>query len=146
MPGVHAMSKRETVLLAEADAVLRERLAAALTAHGYHVISVQNGEEAILLLDRSAGEVDIVYADADLPRRSGLDVFLKAKSMRPGVRFVLGSGPVGERTCESLARIGVYAVLQKPFALEALLHCLKDGVGNARSFNKDATTAIAEEV
>ncbi len=142
------MSERETVLLAEADAVLREKLAAALTAHGYHVISVQNGEEAILLLDRSAGEVDIVYADVDLPRRSGLDVFLKAKSMRPGVRFVLGSGPVGERTCESLARIGVYAVLQKPFALEAFLHCLKNGVGNARSFSghKDATAAIAEKV
>ncbi|HXG01653.1 MAG TPA: response regulator [Bacteroidota bacterium] len=124
MSGIQNLRDGKSALVAEGDAALRDQLSAMLKTLGYHVISVRSGDEAIVLLDRSAGEIDIVYANVDLPKRSGLEVFLKAKSMKPGIRFILASEPIGEKTRQSLSRIGVRVVVEKPFTREQLLHSI----------------------
>lgn len=149
MPGIHAPQSKQTVLVAEGDALLREQLSTTLEQNGYHVITVRNGEEAVIVLERSAGEIDIVYAAVDLPRRSGLDVFLKVKSVKPGIRFVLASEPLGEKTRESLFRIGVRAILETPFLPEALVKCLQtetaDVPWRGANLNKQPTEAMIEQ-
>ncbi len=150
MPAFHALPGSATVLVAEGEALLRDQLSATLEQHGYDVITARTGEEAVMVLDRSAGEVDIVYANVELPKRSGLDVFLKTKSMKPGIRCILAAEPLGEGTRQSLFRIGVHAVLEKPFTSAALLEILQSNADHPPSrgsiLSAKPTTEVSEQV
>jgi PAS domain S-box-containing protein len=61
----------ETVLLVEDDDAVRSLGRRALEANGYQVIEARSGEEAIDLLSRRGGRVDLLLTDRRMPRMSG---------------------------------------------------------------------------
>lgn len=73
VPEVHRIGGAgSTILVVEDDPRVVELLHIALGAHGFRVVSAQNGDDAWqLLLDE---QPDLVVLDVRLPRRSGLDL------------------------------------------------------------------------
>ena len=70
-PQDEAPPKLPSVLVVDDDRRVRELLEIALTAHGFHVLTASDGEEA---LKRAASErPDLVVLDVRLPKRSGLE-------------------------------------------------------------------------
>src|SRR5436309_3971763 len=85
------MDVLRTVLLAEDEAILRETLAEVLTRHGYEVVAVGTGTEAIAAAaDRL---LDLAVIDMLLPGESGFQVTGVVKDLSAGrVPVIMMSG------------------------------------------------------
>jgi PAS domain S-box-containing protein len=105
---------RETILVAEDEAVVREMVTAALERLGYRVVVASTGEEAVRLIDRLGDEIDLLLSDVVMPGMSGPDLFDRARRTRPDLRAIFMSG----YTALSMGRPipeGV-TLLEKPFS------------------------------
>lgn len=80
-----AQDARPTVLLVEDEPAQREVLSYNLDAEGFRVISSDNGEDALLLVEEEMP--DIIILDWMMPRLSGIEVCRRLK-MRPETRSI----------------------------------------------------------
>jgi PAS domain S-box-containing protein len=111
----------ETILVAEDEASIRKVARAALEDHGYTVLLARDGEEALDLLERRAGEIDLVITDLVMPRLGGAELRREARRVAPEVRFLLTTGyaerevsPVGLKPPHDAP------MLQKPWTVQEL--------------------------
>jgi len=104
-----------SVLLVEDDADIREAVSAVLEAEGYTVLTAENGEQALAILER--GQPCVVLLDLMLPVMSGWEFMKVVKGNR---RFddlpVVVVSAYTERMAE-----GVRRVLKKPLDVAQLL-------------------------
>jgi CheY-like chemotaxis protein len=116
-----ARGEGELVLLAEADPVLRELLAAALEKGGYRPLVAADGSEAVALFSAHAGEAAAVLAARDLAWLDGPATLHAVAHLRPGVpTLLLEDGlPAG-------APPSALPVLRKPFSGAQLLQALSE--------------------
>lgn len=114
------------VLVAEDDVEMRGLVADDLTRGGFDVLTVGNGNELANYL-WGAGEPnnripfpDLVVTDVRLPGPSGLDVLAALRSFDLPVTSIVITA-FGDRVVhEHATRVGAFAVLDKPFDLQAL--------------------------
>jgi PAS domain S-box-containing protein len=109
------LSGTETVLVAEDDPALRKLISVSLEKHGYAVFAVEDGTEAMRLIENNAGKIDLVVSDIMMPKMNGLELRKKAILLRPEMRFLLISGYVEDipGQAENLPPDADY--LEKPF-------------------------------
>ncbi len=69
---------RPTVLLVEDDPAQREMLAYNLEAEGFDVITADNGEDGLILVDEN--DPDLIVLDWMMPQLSGIEVCRRLKS------------------------------------------------------------------
>jgi len=103
-----------------------------LREEGYEVVTVTDGDTAVLRLDDV--EPDLVLADVFLPQRSGYEICRLIKShekhRHAGVVLIAGLlEPVDE---EEARRAGCDAVLKKPFEASVVLGTIRPLIDRAR--------------
>jgi CheY-like chemotaxis protein len=104
-----------TVLVVDDFDAVRAMLRKQLTDRGHHVLEAGNGIEALQLVRRCGGKVDLILADVVMPGMNGTQLADRLTTEFPGLPVILMSAfaPAG------LARVGlrdvVIPVLQKPF-------------------------------
>jgi two-component system, cell cycle sensor histidine kinase and response regulator CckA len=105
----------ETILIVEDESAVRRMAARALAAQGYAVLEAENGAEALELLARGEGPVDLVLSDVVMPRVNGRELGERLAVERPGLRMLFMSG----YTDDDILRRGLLRpgspFLQKPF-------------------------------
>ena len=69
---------RPTVLLVEDEPAQRELLAYNLEAEGFDVITADNGEDGLILVDEN--DPDLIVLDWMMPQLSGIEVCRRLKS------------------------------------------------------------------
>jgi CheY-like chemotaxis protein len=96
-----------------------------LREEGYEVVSVTDGETAMVRL--SDVDPDVIVADAFLPRRSGFDICREVKSdpRFRHVRVVLTAGVLEPLDEAEASRAGSDALLKKPFEASVVLDTIK---------------------
>jgi DNA-binding response OmpR family regulator len=114
------MDLTRTVLLAEDEAILRDTLAVALAHHGYEVVAIGTGTEAIAAAaDRLP---DLAIIDMLLPGESGFQVTGVVKDLSAGrVPVIMMSGNTSAAHRDYALAAGVDAFLPKPFDPDRLL-------------------------
>ncbi|HVY45607.1 MAG TPA: ATP-binding protein [Minicystis sp.] len=122
-PRLAGLGGRETVLLVEDDALVRQYARKALQRHGYSVIEASNGGEAVLIVEEHEGPIHLLITDVVMPRLSGRRVAERIGRLRPGVRVLYMSGYSAE---EVALRGGAADLLEKPIAPEALLRKVRE--------------------
>ena len=114
--GVVTERGNETILLVEDQQSVRSFTRAALKASGYHVIEAPNGDEAISVAERYAGEIHLLLTDVVMPGISGKESSERLKKLRPNLKVLFMSG----YTADVIAQRGVLdrsvAFLHKPFS------------------------------
>jgi PAS domain S-box-containing protein len=112
---------RETVLLAEDEAPLREMLTSTLIELGYDVVATRDGEEAERELRERRGAIALALLDVVMPRLSGLEAYVRMRALEPSLKvvFMTGYAPEHARVSDVVAH-GGHALLAKPFALRDL--------------------------
>jgi PAS domain S-box-containing protein len=116
----------ETVLLVEDDEMVRALTRRLLEARGHTVLLASRGDEALELLARHPGVVDLLVTDVVMPGMSGREVAQRAATLRPGIKVLYLSG----YTAEAIVRHGVLesgiAFLQKPFTADTLARKVRE--------------------
>jgi signal transduction histidine kinase/CheY-like chemotaxis protein len=125
------LSCTATVLVVDDDTSILREYGDLLPAHGWTVIPASTGEEAVRVLQ--AQEVDVVLLDLQMPRMSGLETFMAAMHLRPGLRAVVHSSHIPEEQGLTLRTLGVSSLLLKPAGRLAILRALKEAVEEKRS-------------
>ena len=110
----------ETVLLVEDEEAVRLLASRVLTAQGYVVLEARNGQEALALLDRLEGPIDLLLTDVVMPEMSGPELVDHVSRSRPEVGIVYMSGYAEGDKLQFSVRNSPYPFLQKPFSPESL--------------------------
>ena len=105
------------VLLADDEQGMRETLTDILSAAGYAVTAVCDGDQALAEIRR--GGYDVVVMDIRMPGRDGVAVVVDSGAPPPPV-ILMTAYALEERLRVARAE-GVHAVVQKPFAAPYLL-------------------------
>jgi len=108
-----------TVLVVEDNDAVRATLVELLTANGYDVIAVPDGEDGTRLAAARRDPIEFLVTDMMLPGMSGLDVARQVQASHPACRvlFITGYLDLVQRNALPAGA----SLLQKPFSLRALL-------------------------
>ena len=117
-----------TIILVEDETLVREITARVLGRAGYTVLEAQDGEEALQMVHRHAGHIDLVITDVVMARVGGLELARRVAGERPGLPILLMSGYNAEEMPADDPTIGF---LQKPFTPNALLQTVSALLANA---------------
>jgi two-component system KDP operon response regulator KdpE len=103
---------RLRVLVVEGDAGMRGALEALLRAHGYHVVAVATGEQALLEIDASAP--DALLVDLGLPDIDGIELTARVRRAHELPIVVLSARGDEESAIRALDE-GADDYITKPF-------------------------------
>jgi YesN/AraC family two-component response regulator len=96
---------------------------------GYHVLSGKNGAEALSIVNKHGGAVDLLLTDVIMPDMSGKDLYGQVSRRNPGLKSIFMSG----YTENVIAYQGVLDpgvnFLQKPFSIEDLKAKIEEVLG-----------------
>jgi two-component system, cell cycle sensor histidine kinase and response regulator CckA len=115
-----------TILLVEDEEGLRMLNARGLTSRGYTVIEAGNGVEAIEMLEKQGGHVDLVVSDVVMPEMDGPTLLKELRKRNPAVKIVFVSGYAEEAFEKSLPEDERPNFLAKPFTLKQLIAKVKE--------------------
>ena len=107
-----------TVLLVEDEPMVRTVAERALTRHGYSVVTANNGQEALEILDRG-DEFALLISDVVMPEMDGPTMVREARKSRPDLPVLFMSGYAEEQLRKSID-IDKVAFLPKPFSVQEL--------------------------
>jgi len=116
-----------TILLVEDEEGLRQLNARGLASRGYTVLEAGNGVEAIDVLEKSDGHVDLVVSDVVMPEMDGPTLARELRSRNPTLKIIFVSGYAEDAFQKHLPADGQqFAFLAKPFTLKQLVNAVKE--------------------
>ena len=128
------MSKhRPTVLLVEDEPAQREVLSYNLNAEGFEVITADNGEDALMLVEESAP--DLILLDWMMPHVSGIEVCrrLRARPETRGIPIIMLSARSEEMDKVRGLETGADDYVIKPYSVAELMARLRAHLRRTRS-------------
>jgi DNA-binding response OmpR family regulator len=113
------------VLIVDDDPESRNLLSEFLAANGYSVGTVSDGAAARAELGR-AEDYQVVVADLQMPNESGLDLLRKLRTQKSKCSIILMSSFISQEEKKEAQKLGVHALLEKPFRLTDLLQKVEE--------------------
>jgi two-component system cell cycle sensor histidine kinase/response regulator CckA len=102
-----------TVLVVDDEPILRKLMRVVLEEEGFHVLTAENGYDAMNVSESHRGEIDVLVSDVTMPGMDGptlADELLETDPNLP-VIFVTGS-----RERVALHKDEPFSILEKPFS------------------------------
>jgi signal transduction histidine kinase len=123
------------VLIVDGEPNLVRTSQRVLVSAGYHMVSADNPEKALALLDMHP--VDVMVVDTRLPGFDGCQFLEEARSRRPDLGVVIMSGFGSLETAVANTRRGADTLLLKPFQEKELVDSVALAYENA-AYRRDA--------
>jgi two-component system, cell cycle sensor histidine kinase and response regulator CckA len=120
------LTGRGTILLVEDEDGLRALNARGLASRGYTVLEAGNGVEAIDVLEKADGRVDLVVSDVVMPEMDGPTLARELRIRNPSLKIIFVSGYAEDAFQKHLPEHGQFAFLPKPFTLKQLVAAVKE--------------------
>jgi two-component system cell cycle sensor histidine kinase/response regulator CckA len=118
---------KETILVVEDEEILRELGVQVLESLGYRVLSAEDGQAAVeLLQDFNDGTIDLVLTDIVMPRMNGRDLVAWISSNIGSMRVLFMSGYTDDEIIRSAVEGATLEYLQKPFSPHVLAAKVRD--------------------
>jgi len=114
-------ASKPAVLVVDDNTALRRLIVRMLRHGGFATLDSGSGPDALALVRRHRGAVDLAIVDMVMPGMSGLDLATDFTREFPGLKILYISGYVGSIAADVLSRLSPHLVLLKPFAEETLL-------------------------
>jgi len=115
----------ETVLVVDDEAGVRQAASCVLTAMNFQVITAADGAEALIHTAEKRTELRAVFSDLHMPHMDGLTFVRAFKRMLPEAGIIIMSGRLEKREANEFRKLGVSALLDKPFTQETMVEALK---------------------
>jgi len=119
--------RRPVVLIVDDEPRIISSLLRALRREGYELLSAERPEDALRLVEERA--IDCVLSDYKMPAITGLELLERIAKRRPHAARLLITGWNTEVDRGELERLGVQAVLSKPWDDSELKRALRKAMG-----------------
>jgi PAS domain S-box-containing protein len=118
---------KETILVVEDEAPVRELVCNLLAGHGYQILQAESGAKALELWNRCKDKVDLLLTDLVMPDRvSGRELAEKLWSERPKLKVIFTSGYSSDVAGKDFVLHQGFNYLQKPYHLHRLASAVRD--------------------
>jgi PAS domain S-box-containing protein len=121
--GVHG--EGELILVVDDEMSVRNVTRSTLTRSGYHVITAENGAEAVAIFAGRSTEIHAVITDMSMPVMDGPATIRALQRIDPEVKLLAVSGLMEKEKSGPLLRSGTVTLLHKPFSASRLLSTLR---------------------
>ena len=111
------------IMIADDSLFIRNRLAKLLAEHGYEIVTVGDGVEAIDTY-RSANP-DVVLMDITMPRKDGLEALSEICKLDPQAKVIMLTALDQQSVAVKAMWVGAKDFLAKPVSIERLSMALK---------------------
>ena len=109
------------LLIVEDEPTVRTVAERALTRQGYTVLTADNGEEALEIMERNPGAYDIIISDVSMPVMTGPEMLQEAEpAMIGNAKVLFLSGYAPESFSHMLEQYPVH-YMSKPVTMEQLV-------------------------
>ena len=108
----------QKILVVDDESIIRENLERILKEENYSVSSMDNGTDALAILENT--DMDVVLLDLNLPDLSGLEVLRKAKILDPELMVIVITGYASVDSAVEALKLGAYDYIKKPFKADVI--------------------------
>jgi len=128
---------RNSILLVDDEAGIRQSLSAVLREEGFKVETVDSGESCLSLLESHSFE--LILMDVWLPGIDGLETLeaLKRKGVASAVVMISGHGTI--ETAVKATRLGAFDFVEKPLSIEKTLLVVKNALDHKHLQDENRT-------
>lgn len=119
-----------TILIVEDELMERAIYADLLRDHGYKVLSVPTGAQALELLELKP--VDVLLVDLVLPGVSGLDLIERVKTLSPETPVIVVTAHPSSHNVITALKLGAFDFIVKGFKPEVMLHSVNRALERRR--------------
>jgi signal transduction histidine kinase/CheY-like chemotaxis protein len=121
----------ETILVVEDEVDVRELACEFLRVTGYSVLQARNGVEALEMIRRHHGNIDLVLSDVVMPKMGGTELASRLRSMRSNAKVLLMSG-YSEYAAETRGQSLIHPLmLSKPFSRSSLVEKVREALADS---------------
>ena len=122
LPLPEKMKEEPSLILAVDDEpTLLEVTRITLEGAGYRVMALNNGQEGLSYYRQHFSDIKLVLTDLAMPGLDGLAASIAMRNINPEVKIIATSGLKSQANVEDATRVGVQAILWKPYTAEDLL-------------------------
>lgn len=111
---------RDTILIVEDEEAVRTVSTYALETKGYNVISVENGVEALEILNKESQRIDLVITDLLMPVVGGVELLENIRKEHPDLKVIFISGYEDHPLLGEIIDNKKVHFLAKPFSIKEL--------------------------
>jgi two-component system cell cycle sensor histidine kinase/response regulator CckA len=86
-----------------------------LCSAGYEVFVASQGDEALTILERENGAIDLMFTDFNMPGKTGLELIEEVSARWPDIKFILASGYLDDAERERIVGECGAKLLKKPY-------------------------------
>jgi two-component system cell cycle sensor histidine kinase/response regulator CckA len=127
----------ELILVVEDEPGVRSVLQNILEQHGYRLIVVNDGREALEAFARRGAEIDLLLTDVMMPLGlTGTELVARLQEQKPDLKAILCSGYSAESASAPPGLHGRATFLQKPYRFDQLLHAVRQVLDGGRPLSK----------
>ena len=112
------------VLLVEDEDSVRSIGARALSSRGFTVLEAATGMEALEVVERVDGKIDLIVSDVVMPEMDGPAMFAELRKRGVAAKVIFVSGYAEEAFAKNLPE-GDFGFLAKPFSIKQLIETVK---------------------
>jgi CheY-like chemotaxis protein len=109
-----------TILFIDDEESMRRLFQLTLEGAGYHVLTAENGQHGLRLLEHLSA--DLILVDIFMPEMDGLELIPLIRKTRPASKIIAISGGSGMMNhLDTAKHLGAHDTLKKPFSMQELL-------------------------
>jgi len=116
----------ETILVVEDEDAVRELICKVLKAHGHTVLEAPHGVEALQVVEKHEGTIQLMVTDVVMPRMSGRDLARRLAPLCPEMKVIYVSGYTEDEIVHNTILDEDTEFLQKPFMPNVLLNKVRE--------------------
>jgi signal transduction histidine kinase/CheY-like chemotaxis protein len=130
-PGIHKLAAgNETILVVEDDDAVRRMTLEFLKISGYTVTEATNAKDAIQLIERHNGTIDLVITDVVMPGMKGRELGEVLSKLRPNLRMLYMSAHAEDIIIDHGMLDPGVAFIEKPFSPDELARKVREALAN----------------
>jgi two-component system, OmpR family, KDP operon response regulator KdpE len=131
--GVHTVAETGRLMIVDDEPALRKALRTSLLASGFDVLEARDGEEALMILERTP--VAIVLLDINMPGMSGVEVCRRIRSSSAQMGIIMVTVRDSEEDKVQALEAGADDFIGKPYHLRELVARLNAMMRRLKTMN-----------
>lgn len=124
------------ILTVDDSRAMRRIIRGAAEVLGFEFLEASNGLEALAVLDREAGNVDLITLDVNMPEMNGLECLraIKKDPRYAKIPVVMVTAELEKGIVGEAIRLGACHYITKPFSPQEITARLMEAVGMGMDF------------